>query len=75
MTSAKRTLVVGTVRKAVDYVASTFMDCGREDPRLDREGRTCRILLQQYERYKKKDPKKTTTKSSANLTNSRSDTK
>ena len=54
--STKRTLVAATVRSAVDHVAASFRDYDREDPRLDRDGRISRILSQQFEGYKRKDP-------------------
>ena len=52
----KQTLVAETVRGTVDNVATTFRDYDREDPRLDKDGKTARILQQQYSGYRKEDP-------------------
>lgn len=49
------TLASGTVRGAVDDVASAIRDDYGWDPRLDGDGRTSSILLQQYKGYKVHD--------------------
>jgi hypothetical protein len=40
----------------VDHVASTFRENDHADPRLDQDGKVNRLLLQQYEGYKRQDP-------------------
>ena len=49
------TLASGTVRYSVDYVAQTIRDDHGYDPRIDIDGRTSSILLQQYKGYKVHD--------------------
>ena len=49
------TLASGTVRYTVDYVAQAIRDDYGYDPRLDIDGRTSPILLQQYKGYKVHD--------------------
>ena len=51
----KRTLVEGTVRTAIDYVAQTFRSYHKPDPRLDGGGKTAFIIQQQLRGYRNTD--------------------
>jgi hypothetical protein len=55
-TAAFTSLAAGTVQAAVNYVAQTFIDNFKDDPRRDKSGQTSRLLSQQYRGYKNSDP-------------------
>lgn len=55
-TAAFTSLAAGTVQAAVNYVAQTFIDHFKGDPRKDESGATSRLLSQQYRGYKNTDP-------------------
>ena len=51
----KTNLVQGTVETTISYVAQAFRSSDREDPRLDRDGKTCFLLQEQWRGYKNTD--------------------
>jgi len=51
-------LVASTCRTAVDGVATAFIAAEEPDPRLDSDGKTSFLLLQQFKGYKNNDPGK-----------------
>ena len=48
-------MVQGTVETTISYVAQAFRSSDREDPRLDRDGKTCFLLQEQWRGYKNTD--------------------
>ena len=48
-------LVEGTVATTLAHVAQAFRSNNRNDPRLDRDGKTCFILQEQYRAYSNQD--------------------
>ena len=53
------TLVEGTVRGAISYVAQTFRDEGRPNPTRDEDGELGRILSRQFRAFRNEDPNPT----------------
>ena len=50
------TLVEGTIRSAISFVASTFRDNDRPNPTNDEDGELGRLLSRQFRAYRNKDP-------------------
>jgi hypothetical protein len=48
-------LAEGTVSTTISYVAQAFRSNNQEDPRLDRDGKTCFMLQEQLKGYKNQD--------------------
>jgi hypothetical protein len=55
--SAHQTLVEGTVRNSVSYVAQTFRDNDRSNPTKDSDGELGRVLQRLFRAFRNKDPK------------------
>ena len=51
----KTKLVEGSVTTALSHVAQTFRSNDRKDPRLDKDGKTCYYLQEQFRGYKNQD--------------------
>lgn len=50
------TLVEGTIRSTISFVASTFRDNDRPNPTKDEDGELSRLLSRQFRAYRNKDP-------------------
>jgi hypothetical protein len=48
-------LAEGTVSTTISYVAQAFRSNNRRDPRLDKDGKTCFLLQEQFRGYKNQD--------------------
>ena len=53
---AHDTLVEGTIRNAISYVAQTFREEGRPNPTRDDDGELGRLLSRLYRSFKNRDP-------------------